>query len=408
MNKVKEVLKNIKSDSNGNYLYCHYGLRQVLGMLYDAAGGITKTELADWKLENAVSNEVTSFNKKTAINPEAKISQEKSKNIPIILGMALKGLSYTKEADNNEIKNTLLSGNLLLINQDLGVKIKNEYNKLLQTKYSAQNLFYSESNLKDIVKEANDFIAEHTGGHIKNAVNEDDMKNKAVKVTNSVYFYSKWSHKLAEAGNISFKNSKNDIKEVEAVKGMADKYISNEYLHGFSYAYANRRYSFIALMLKEDNREICWQDIPDFDDIKPAYRNDSYICDSGENIKNVGLEIADKDVYFTMPKFKIDAEINFDSALKAMGIKNIYDLNADLSKGFSSETGLYLSNIAQKTGIIVDENGTEGWSFTDAAVTICIREKVELIFDKPYFFIVYDEVDKQPVFAGIVNNPQWN
>lgn len=73
--------------------------------------------------------------------------------------MALKGLSYTKEADNNEIKNTLLSGNLLLINQDLGVKIKNEYNKLLQTKYSAQNLFYSESNLKDIVKEANDFIA---------------------------------------------------------------------------------------------------------------------------------------------------------------------------------------------------------------------------------------------------------
>ena len=64
MNKVKEVLKNIKSDSNGNYLYCHYGLRQVLGMLYDAAGGITKTELADWKLENAVSNEVTSFNKK--------------------------------------------------------------------------------------------------------------------------------------------------------------------------------------------------------------------------------------------------------------------------------------------------------------------------------------------------------
>lgn len=408
MNKVKEVLKNIKSDSNGNYLYCHYGLRQVLGMLYDAAGGLTKTELADWKLENVISNEATSCNKKTAIKPEAKIVQVKSKGIPRILGAGLGALSSIQEADNNEIKNTLLSGNLLLINQDLGVKIKNEYNKLLQTKYSAQNLFYSESNLKDIVKEANDFIAEHTGGHFKNAVNEGNIRDKAVNVTNSVYFYSKWSHKLEDADNILFTISKNNRRKVEAVKGMANKCISNEYLHGFSYAYANRRYSFIALMLKEDNREICWQDIPDFDDIKPAYRNDSYICGSGENIKNVGLEIADKDVYFTMPKFKIDAEINFDSALKAMGIKNIYDLNADLSKGFSSETGLYLSNIAQKTGIIVDENGTEGWSFTDAAVTICIREKVELIFDKPYFFIVYDEVDKQPVFAGIVSDPQWN
>lgn len=408
MNKVKEVLKNIKSDSNGNFLYCHYGLRQVLGMLYDAAGGLTKTELADWKLENVISNEATSSNKKTAIKPEAKIVQVKSKGIPRILGAGLGALSSIQEADNNEIKNTLLSGNLLLINQDLGVKIKNEYDELLQTKYSAKNLFYSESNLKDIVKEANDFIEEYTGGHIKNAVNEGKIKDKAVNVTNSVYFYSKWSHKLADADNILFRNSKNNRREVEAVKGMACKYIYNEYIHGFSYAYADRRYSFIALMLKEDNKEFCWQDIPDLDDIKPADRNNSYICDSGENIKNAGLEIADKDVYFTMPKFKIDAEINFDSALKAMGIKNIYDLNADLSKGFSSETGLYLSNIAQKTGIIVDENGTEGWSFTDAAVTICIREKVELIFDKPYFFIVYDEVDKQPVFAGIVNNPQWN
>lgn len=348
------------------------------------------------------------LNKKTAIKPEAKIVQVKSKGIPRILGAGLGALSSIQEADNNEIKNTLLSGNLLLINQDLGVKIKNEYDELLQTKYSAKNLFYSESNLKDIVKEANDFIEEYTGGHIKNAVNEGKIKDKAVNVTNSVYFYSKWSHKLADADNILFRNSKNNRREVEAVKGMACKYIYNEYIHGFSYAYADRRYSFIALMLKEDNKEFCWQDIPDLDDIKPADRNNSYICDSGENIKNAGLEIADKDVYFTMPKFKIDAEINFDSALKAMGIKNIYDLNADLSKGFSSETGLYLSNIAQKTGIIVDENGTEGWSFTDAAVTICIREKVELIFDKPYFFIVYDEVDKQPVFAGIVNNPQWN
>ena len=122
MNKVKEVLKNIKSDSNGNFLYCHYGLRQVLGMLYDAAGGLTKTELADWKLENVISNEATSSNKKTAIKPEAKIVQVKSKGIPRILGAGLGALSSIQEADNNEIKNTLLSGNLLLINQDLGVK----------------------------------------------------------------------------------------------------------------------------------------------------------------------------------------------------------------------------------------------------------------------------------------------
>ena len=82
--------------------------------------------------------------------------------------------------------------------------------------YSRQNIapkiIYSESNLKDIVKEANEFIEEYTGGHIKNAVNEGKIKDKAVNVTNSVYFYSKWSHKLADADNILFRNSKNNRK----------------------------------------------------------------------------------------------------------------------------------------------------------------------------------------------------
>lgn len=34
-------------------------------------------------------------------------------------------------------------------------------------------------------------------------------------------------------------------------------------------------------------------------------------------------------------------------------------------------------------------------------------EPVQLTFNKPYFFMVYDKVDEQPVFAGIINNPQW-
>lgn len=52
MNKVKEILRNIEPDSYGNYFYCHYGLRQVLGMMYDAADGLTRKELDNWKIDN--------------------------------------------------------------------------------------------------------------------------------------------------------------------------------------------------------------------------------------------------------------------------------------------------------------------------------------------------------------------
>ena len=361
MNKVKEILRNIEPDSYGNYFYCHYGLRQVMGMLYDAADGTSKDELVDWKIENQF-------------------------------------------IQSNE---TLLSGNLLMLSENNGVKINPEYDKKLQIKYSAKSLFYNDNNRKNIIKEANDFVEEHTGGHIKNAVNEGNLKEAAVIVTNSVYFYSKWSEKLEESGNILFSLSQNNEKEVAAVKGNTSKYICNDHVHGFSYDYADKRYSFIALMLKNNNKQFTWQDIPNLEKFeetedKGAISNNRKITESGST------KINKKEVHFTMPKFKVVAEVNFDSAIKAMGIKSIYGGNADLSKGFSCYNGLYLSTINQKSGIVVDENGTEAWSFSSGtAISKMMIEPVQLTFNKPYFFMVYDKVDEQAVFAGIINNPQW-
>lgn len=361
MNKVKEILRNIEPDSYGNYFYCHYGLCQVMGMLYDAADGLTRKELGNWKIDN-------------------------------------------QSVQSNK---ALLSGNLLMLNQDNGVKINPAYDKELETKYQAKSLFYNKNNRKDIVKEANDFVEEHTGGHIKNAVNEDNLKESAAIVTNSVYFYSKWSEKLEEAGNILFSLTQNDEKEVVAVKGKTNKYISNEKVHGFSYDYSDKRYSFIALMLKNEDKKFSWQDIPNLEKFEET-EDKSSISNNGKITESGNTKINKKEVHFTMPKFKVDAEVNFDEALKALGIKSIYGTNANLSKGFFCYNGMCLSTVNQKSGIIVDENGTAAWSFSSgAAICKMMIEPVQLTFNKPYFFMVYDKVDEQLVFAGIINNPQW-
>lgn len=329
--------------------------------MYDAADGLTRKELDNWKIDN-------------------------------------------HSVQSNK---ALLSGNLLMLSQDNGVKISPAYDKKLETKYQAKCLFYNKNNRKDIVKEANDFVEEHTGGHIKNAVSEGNLKEAAAIVTNSVYFYSKWSEKLKEAGNILFSLTKNNEKEVVAVKGKTNKYISNEKVHGFSYAYSDKRYSFIALMLKNEDKKFSWQDVPNLDKFEETEDKGS-ISNNGKITESASTKINRKEVHFTMPKFKVDAEVNFDETLKALGIKSIYGENADLSKGFSCYNGLYLSTVNQKSGIVVDENGTEAWSFTPACLcSKMIIESVQLVFNKPYFFMVYDKVDEQPIFAGIINNPQW-
>lgn len=204
-----------------------------------------------------------------------------------------------------------------------------------------------------------------------------------------------------------FSLTKNNEKEVVAVKGKTNKYISNEKVHGFSYAYSDKRYSFIALMLKNEDKKFSWQDVPNLDKFEETEDKGS-ISNNGKITESASTKINRKEVHFTMPKFKVDAEVNFDEALKALGIKSIYGENADLSKGFSCYNGLYLSTVNQKSGIVVDENGTEAWSFTPACLcSKMIIESVQLVFNKPYFFMVYDKVDEQPIFAGIINNPQW-
>ena len=204
-----------------------------------------------------------------------------------------------------------------------------------------------------------------------------------------------------------FSLTQNDEKEVVAVKGKTNKYISNEKVHGFSYDYSDKRYSFIALMLKNEDKKFSWQDIPNLEKFEETEDKDS-ISNNGKITESGNTKINKKEVHFTMPKFKVDAEVNFDEALKALGIKSIYGTNANLSKGFFCYNGLYLSTVNQKSGIVVDENGTEAWSFSSgAAFSKMMIKAVQLTFNKPYFFMVYDKVDKQPVFAGIINNPQW-
>ena len=233
------------------------------------------------------------------------------------------------------------------------------------------------------------------------------LTENAAIVTNSVYFLSKWLKKLDNTDDILFSIYEDNEKAVAAIKGKCEKYIFNEKIHGFSYDYLDTRYSFIALMLKNEDIKFNWNDVPNFDGLN---LDDINKTAADDNTQNLGLNTVKMDVYFTMPKFKIDTEIKLDTALKEMGIKSIYEPNADLSQGFSADDSLYLNTINQKCGIKVDENGTEAYSFTmGLAVVGCMvkKKKIELVFNKPYFFMVYDKADKQPVFAGIINNPQW-
>jgi serpin B len=104
----------------------------------------------------------------------------------------------------------------------------------------------------------------------------------------------------------------------------------------------------------------------------------------------------------------------------------LYVWNFFIPKGGNS--GLKVSSIIQKAGIIVDEKGTEavaatGKTFThefqsQSAVFFSISTEIEVI-DKfggdprefvanhPFVFYIEDDITGAKLFSGVINNPEY-
>ena len=75
----------------------------------------------------------------------------------------------------------------------------------------------------------------------------------------------------------------------------------------------------------------------------------------------------------------------------------------------TSNIALYVGSVIQKTHIELDEKGTKAAAVTvidmkcEATCVEPVREKKEVILNRPFAFAIVDTESGTPVFAGIVN-----
>jgi serpin B len=105
-----------------------------------------------------------------------------------------------------------------------------------------------------------------------------------------------------------------------------------------------------------------------------------------------------------LPKFEFSRENQLLDDLQEMGAKHLVEPGA--LPGIAAQT--YLSYLAQKTYIRVDEEGTEAAAITEAvAMTLGIHEppKTKLVvFDRPFFFAIRHRQSGARLFLGTI----WN
>lgn len=111
-----------------------------------------------------------------------------------------------------------------------------------------------------------------------------------------------------------------------------------------------------------------------------------------------------------LPKFVFETEIDLKAALTAMGAGILFDsTKADFSR-MDGSGSLAVDQAVQKVFISVDENGTEAAAATGAVVglkSLPMSEERSKTFhaDRPFFFLIRDNVNEIPLFVGRVVDP---
>jgi len=118
------------------------------------------------------------------------------------------------------------------------------------------------------------------------------------------------------------------------------------------------------------------------------------------------------EVMLTLPRFRLEWGQDLTSALRALGLGTALEPGADFTPlGFASGTPGFIGQIAHKTYLNIDEQGTEAAGVTAIGVASGAPgrsqpRQVEVRADRPFGCAILDDETGTILFAGAVYQPE--
>lgn len=249
------------------------------------------------------------------------------------------------------------------------------------------------------VETINNWVAEKTHDKILSIIEQLNPLDRMV-LLNAVYFNGIWTTEFDEEGTKMryFKKSDGSNKEV-AMMNKEDKleYADNPLFSSVKLPYGSGQYNMVVMLPKAENssKEI-------IKELSPG------------NWKKWKSEFhVEEHVVVTMPRFKFAYEIKLNDILKDMGMQKAFDdYGADFTK-ITDQEDLYISSVAHKSFIDVNENGTEAAAvtaitFTTTSAPADTVKKIYFTVDKPFVFAITEKDTGAILFIGEVQNPEYD
>jgi serpin B len=113
-------------------------------------------------------------------------------------------------------------------------------------------------------------------------------------------------------------------------------------------------------------------------------------------------------LHLVLPRFELSCAFELGSALRVLGMVDLFDLmRADLT-GMTAVRELFVSEVFHKAFVAVDERGTEAAAATAVVIGVAslrIVPPAELIVDRPFLLAIEHQPSGAMLFLGRVIDP---
>lgn len=279
------------------------------------------------------------------------------------------------------IDSKISMANSMWINNKYKNDINNTFATALKINYHSEVLYDEFANADNI----NKWVSEKTYNMINELFPSDSVNSvdTIMALVNAIGINFKWDEEFdcnkTLMGNFLDKNV--------YMMNSNEKYLESDYYTGFIKDYEklsdNSQYEFIGLLPKKDIQDV-------INNI------------SNDVIKN---SITESEAHIQIPRFKYEYNVNnVKGILESLGIKDMFNKEKANFGGIAED--IYVSSIVQKTYIDFMESGTKAAASSGGAFDIkSAAEEKEVIFNKPFVYLIRKKGSNNIYFIGIVNTP---
>lgn len=309
----------------------------------------------------------------------------------------LKGVKLTTSSSADNILQ--LANSIALQNN---FKLLEEFENTVKSSFDAKlfNVDFSQHS-HEATASINAWVAEKTNNKIEKLFSDDLPSTTALVLLNALFFKGTWRYKFnaTKTAPALFKYEQPNV-QVE-VPTMSLKGVLR-YAHFDDGDLVELPYSDDSLSMLIYLPDTRW--VKEYQTIAGQFER--YGGHGSVKMAERLAALRNATVNLHLPKFSITGEYKLNEVLQNLGIRAAFSsASADLSR-INGHQNLFLSEVAHKSVIEVNEEGSVAAAATGAVVQLKSMPMIhEFNVNRPFLFLIRDNLHQVTLFSGVVNKP---